>query len=58
MAEEAISSNGFVENNQVVGSNLPPLKKKRNLPGTPGKKLHHHILLFFLSLFYSFMMII
>jgi hypothetical protein len=37
-AEEAITSsyNGSVEN-PVGGSNPPALKKKRNLPGTPGK---------------------
>ncbi|KAF9663171.1 hypothetical protein SADUNF_Sadunf17G0010600 [Salix dunnii] len=36
--EEAITSsnNGFVQN-PVGGSNPPALKKKRNLPGTPGK---------------------
>ena len=36
--EEAITSSnsGFVEN-PVGGSNPPALKKKRNLPGTPGK---------------------
>lgn len=34
MAEEAILSNGFVEN-PVGGSNPPAVKKKRNLPGTP-----------------------
>ncbi|XP_058006120.1 zinc finger protein MAGPIE isoform X2 [Hevea brasiliensis] len=34
MAEEAISSNDFVQN-PVGGSNPPAVKKKRNLPGTP-----------------------
>lgn len=37
MAEETIP-NGFPQN-PIEGSNNinPPLKKKRNLPGTPGK---------------------
>ncbi|KAH7533137.1 hypothetical protein FEM48_Zijuj04G0098500 [Ziziphus jujuba var. spinosa] len=39
MAEEAISS-GFVQNPISGGSDNPPaVKKKRNLPGTPGKLL-------------------
>ena len=38
MAEETLP-NGFVENS-ISGSINPPLpKKKRNLPGTPGKLL-------------------
>ncbi|KAF2283493.1 hypothetical protein GH714_010803 [Hevea brasiliensis] len=60
MAEEAISSNDFVQN-PVGGSNPPAVKKKRNLPGTPGKLslifminlLLCHAILFFLSLFSS-----
>lgn len=36
MTEEVIS-NGFTHNNLIEGSNPPPLKKKRNLPGNPGK---------------------
>ncbi|KAK6241738.1 hypothetical protein SCA6_007127 [Theobroma cacao] len=35
MTEESIS-NGFVQN-PIAGSNPPLAKKKRNLPGTPGK---------------------
>lgn len=38
--EEAIDSNGFLQNPNpvaVLGSNPPPVKKKRNLPGNPGK---------------------
>lgn len=36
MAEEPVS-NGFMQN-PVPGSNNPPVaKRKRNLPGTPGK---------------------
>lgn len=34
MTEEVIS-NGFTHNNLIEGSNPPPLKKKRNLPGNP-----------------------
>ena len=44
MAEEdAISNIGFVQNPNIIeglstlDNNNPPLKKKRNLPGTPGK---------------------
>ncbi|KAL6145082.1 hypothetical protein ACLB2K_055770 [Fragaria x ananassa] len=36
--EEAIDSNGFLQNPNpvaVLGSNPPPVKKKRNLPGNP-----------------------
>lgn len=36
MTEEVIS-NGFTHDNSIEGSNPPPLKKKRNLPGNPGK---------------------
>ncbi|XP_055824778.1 zinc finger protein NUTCRACKER-like [Solanum dulcamara] len=34
MTEEVISD-GFTHNNSIEGSNPPPLKKKRNLPGNP-----------------------
>ncbi|XP_042485167.1 zinc finger protein MAGPIE-like [Macadamia integrifolia] len=34
MAGEAIS-NSFTQNSTAAGSNPPPIKKKRNLPGTP-----------------------
>jgi hypothetical protein len=49
--EEAITSsnNGFVEN-PVGGSNPPALKKKRNLPGTPGKLASQLVYLFFFFL--------
>lgn len=39
MPEDTIP-NGFVQNSVIAGSNNPPntaAKKKRNLPGTPGK---------------------
>ncbi|KAJ4844443.1 hypothetical protein Tsubulata_041900, partial [Turnera subulata] len=39
MAEEAITSNGFLQNPVSAESNPPAAKKKRNLPGTPGKHL-------------------
>ncbi|XP_049352864.1 zinc finger protein NUTCRACKER [Solanum verrucosum] len=34
MTDEVIS-NGFTHDNSIEGSNPPPLKKKRNLPGNP-----------------------
>lgn len=44
MAEEALNSSGFVQNPISAGSNntINPLavKKKRNLPGNPGKLLN------------------
>jgi hypothetical protein len=58
MAEETLP-NGFVENS-ISGSINPPLpKKKRNLPGTPGKLLqflsNHIYCLCLFSIFFFFL---
>jgi len=45
MAEEALP-NGFVESS-ISGSNPAVPKKKRNLPGTPGKNLKFFSFFFF-----------
>lgn len=45
MTEESIS-NGFVQN-PIAVSNPPMSKKKRNLPGTPGKYLPIAFQMFF-----------
>lgn len=36
MSEEVIIPSGFTQN-PIDGTNPPPMKKKRNLPGTPGE---------------------